>query len=320
MVDQALASIAQKARSVLNNGTAHGAVGSEHPRYELFHAASSICSQKVRAVLAHHGYPYVEHTLDIFLGQTYLPDYVRLRMVGCEDYGGALVSRHAGSTAATAGGCDGAVVPTLIDWAEEAVIVDSRRICIHLDQQVAQERRLRPDHLVAEIDDDLKTVDNLPNYQMLMGRTVGGAESDATRKGVGSALSLKKVAACDRYLEQCRDDPVLVAAYTAKRAKELSAADHLFTPEAMQAAYQAAETALKVLDDQLGTHGGVWLWGDRITMSDIFWGIELLRMDNVGVAHMWQDARLDRVAQYARTTAQIPAVQAAVQNWPGAVF
>jgi 2,5-dichlorohydroquinone reductive dechlorinase len=42
-------------------GVKHDTVAGTTPRFELFRAANSICSQKVRAVLAHHAMPYVEH-------------------------------------------------------------------------------------------------------------------------------------------------------------------------------------------------------------------------------------------------------------------
>ena len=189
---EALVSIVERASQALGGGD--GGAGDERPRFELFHAANSICSQKVRTVLAQHGLSYASHMVNLFQGQTYLPDYVRLRMVGCETLGGALVAHHSGSTATSAGGCDGAVVPTLVDWRSDEVMVDSKRICLHLDAQVAEADRLRPADLAATIDDELAVVDNLPNYQMLMGRTPSASEAEATKGGVGGAFSQRKVA------------------------------------------------------------------------------------------------------------------------------
>lgn len=290
------------------------------PRYELFHAASSICSQKVRVVLAHHALAYLGHELNMFAGQTYLPGYVRLRMLGCAAYGGALVARHSGSTSAAAGGCDGAVVPTLIDWDGEAVIVDSKRICLYLDDAQPKGVRLRPAALASAIDADLETIDNLPNYQMLMGRPVSDTESATSRGNTGASFSRRKVAWCSRYLDEHRDDPVLAAAYTAKMAKEGSAAEALFSPEAMQAAYDRAEGALVALDARLGSMASRWLHGEAVTMADLFWGIELLRMENTGVARFWQDGLLPHVAKYFGGANEIPAIRAAVVDWPGATF
>ena len=302
-------------------GSAGERVGAEDapPRYELFHGANSICSQKVRTVLAQHGLPYVGHTVNMFLGQTYLPGYVRLRMVGCTRFGGALMARHTGSTSASEGGCDGAVVPTLVDWQTREVVVDSKRICLYLDAQVPPGQRLRPAGLEAAIDAEIAVVDGLPNYQLLMGRTPAASEPGATKAGVGNSFSQKKVVWCDQYLAAHADEPALVQAYTAKRAKELSAAETLFSPEAMAGAYARAEQALQALEERLPRQGG-WLFGDAVSLADLFWGVELLRVKNMGCARFWEAGRLPHVAAFAGRTEALPAIAAAVVAWPGAMF
>ena len=321
MIDRSLETLVAEARAAL--GGAVVMVGPARdgaaPRYELFNAANSICSQKVRAVLAHHCLPYRSDAVNIFEGQTYLPGYVRLRMVGCGALGGGLASRHTGSTS-TAGGCDGAVVPTLVDWAAGTVMVDSRRICLYLDSQVDPADRLRPATLEPEIDAELEIVDNLPNYQLLMGRTAAAGEAAATRDDVGGNLSRRKVAWCDRFLREHADDAILVPAYTAKRAKELSAAEALFAPEAMRAAYHRAESALQAFERKLEPGRGPWLFGARPSLADLFWGIELLRMRNMGVATFWEGGRLPRVTAFAAAAEALPALRTAVLDWPGAMF
>ncbi len=320
-MDLDLISTVASARDALGSaGEPQGSGAEGKPRYELFHAASSICSQKVRAVLAQHAMPYLSNTLNMFVGQTYLPGYVRLRMLGCEHYGGALVSHHTGSTSTAAHGCDGVVVPTLVDWQKGEVVVDSHRICRHLDAQLVEENRLRPERLAALIDEDLELIDQMPNYQMLMGRTAGGGPSTADLKDKGAAFARRKVAWCDQYLEQYGDDSTLAAAYIAKRAKELSAADELFSPEAMQSAYARAEAGLVALERRLARRDSLWLYDDRLTLADLFWGVELSRMKNVGVAHFWEAGRLPEVERYATATETIPALRTAVTDWPGAMF
>jgi 2,5-dichlorohydroquinone reductive dechlorinase len=230
------------------------------------------------------------------------------------------VSHHSGSTSAAAGGCDGVVVPTLIDWQTGEVIVDSKRICLHLDAQMPEAARLRPRSLADAIDAELSIVDNLPNYQMLMGRRPSASEDAATKSGTGGSFSQRKVAWCDHYLQEHTDEAALVQAYTAKRAKELSAATELFTPEAMQAAYDRAAAALKEFERKLEQGNGRWLFGETVTMADLFWSIELLRMKNTGVATYWEEGRLPHVEQFAAAGEALRAVRAAVIDWPGAVF
>ena len=298
-----------------------GTTTSDAARYELFHAANSICSQKVRCVLAQHGFGYISHPVSLFEGQTYLPGYVRLRMIGCETLGGVLAAHHGGTTSTETGGCDGAVVPTLVDRPAGEVIVDSKRICLHLDAQALEAERLYPADLAAEIDAELVIVDNLPNYQMLMGRTPKGAEAAASRADTSAAFSRRKVAWCDRLIEEHAGDDVLVRAYAAKRAKELSAADELFAPGAMRIAYDKAEAALHVLEGKLAARAaGAWLFGERPTMADLFWGIELLRMTDVGTSHFWEGGRLPHVERFAAAAEALPAIRSAITEWPGARF
>lgn len=285
------------------------------PRFALFHAANSICSQKVRAVLAHHELAYVSHPLNLFAGQTYLPDYVRLRMIGCERHGGALVAHHNGSTAAS-DGCDGVVVPTLVDFETGEVIVDSKRICLTLDELAPEARRLRPDALGATIDAELTIVDAMPNYQMLMGRM---AASDTSGLAKQATFSERKVAWCDRYLEECAGEAPLFAAYTAKRAKELSAATGLFSEEAMQAATAKVEAALDGLEARLARRSPPFV-SDQPTMADLFWEIELLRIENLGHAAMWIDGRLPGVEAYFAALRALPCIRTAILDWPGALY
>lgn len=289
-------------------------------RFELFHAPNSICSQKVRAVLAHHEMAYVSSSMSIIAGETYLPNYVRLRMLACDLEGLPLASLHTGSTAVATGGCDPAVVPTLVDWAAGRVVIDSKRICIYLDDLPDRGSKLRPDDLAPEIDKELDLVDGLPNYQMLVGRTPDSHRYGASpRAGTGVNFAMNKVARCDRYLADFPDDEMLQRGYHAKRAKELSAAEQLFSPEAMLAAYERAEAACDLLDQTLARRDAGWLFGSELSMADLFWAIELLRMKNLGADKFWADGLRPHVADYVRRCEGAGAIRSAVLDWPGAI-
>jgi 2,5-dichlorohydroquinone reductive dechlorinase len=300
-------------------GQVLGANSDTAPRFELFHAANSICSQKVRTLLAHHEIPYVSHPVDMFKGQNYIPSYVRLRLRGCERLAIPLASAHSGSTSASTGGCDAVVVPTLVDLKEEAVLVDSKLICIYLDDLFPESSKLRPAKHVAAIDAEMAIVDNLPNYQMLLGKRPNSSGEAVSRNGYnGPAFSMAKVERCDKLLTEFASDPDLVAAYSAKRAKELQAAQQLFSPDAMQVAYAKAETACKDLDTKL--RGRDWLFGEKTTMADLFWMIELLRMKNVGAAGFWEGGKLPQVERFVSVAESLPSIRSAILDWPGALF
>lgn len=276
----------------------------------LFHAPNSICSQKVRAVLAHHAIPHTAHLLNIFAGETYDPAYVRVRMLGCTAAGLPLVDRHLGTTSVAAGGCDACVVPTVVDAATGDVTVDSLRICLDLDAHYAASG-LMPDALRAAILAELAVVDDLPNYQHLAVQVVpDGAPRNAFAAG--------KVARCDALLAEHGSDPVLRAAYEAKKAKEQSAADTLFDGAAMAAARDAVITALAGLETRLAGRSGPWLFGPDVTMADLFWGAELIRADDTGQSPLWADGALPHVAAYYDRLCALPVLRSAILNFPGA--
>jgi 2,5-dichlorohydroquinone reductive dechlorinase len=291
------------------------------PRYTLYHAPNSICSQKVRVVLAAKGVPYESRTLNLFEGETYLPDYVRLRVKGCDDAGLALAARHSGSTSATAQGCDACVVPTLYDRENGQVIVDSLRICELIDRHNMPAGSLVPEALAGAIRDEIDIVDNLPNYQMLAAKPPGEDRRPPSQRGKdGIGFATSKVARCDKYLEQFGDDPDLSRAYRAKRDKELDAKQTLFDPQSMKRAYEVMETSLGEFDRRLAKASQAWLFGAAPTMADLFWVINLARVDNLGAGHFWSDGRLPAVEAFYRRGRQLPAIKAAVLEWPGAVF
>src|SRR5271155_1059544 len=80
----------------------------QKPRFELYHASISLCSQKVRAVLAEKMAPFVSHDMNIIslkapsgeviAAENYHPDYVRLRLHGGKKLGRPLVSGYTGIT------------------------------------------------------------------------------------------------------------------------------------------------------------------------------------------------------------------------------
>ncbi len=283
-------------------------------KLHLYHAPNSICSQKVRAVLAQIDQPYESHLVNIFEGENYDPAYVRLRMSGCVAIGLPLAGEHLGSTSVSSAGCDACVVPTLVDADAAQVLVDSRRICLELDRaNPAAPGALMPAQLRARIEAEIAIVDELPNYQLL---AVGVGKAPAS--GLKNGFSIGKVARCDALLAEHADDEALCAAYASKRAKEQMAADRLFDAAPMARAYQAMAIALRELDARLAATNSGYLLADTVTMADLFWGVELIRLDDLGLSILWADGRLPRVADYFRKICALPAIAQAVIDWPGA--
>lgn len=279
----------------------------EPPNLHLFHAPNSVCSQKVRVVLLEAGTPFYSHQLNVGKGDTYLPAYVRLRAEVCLGNGYAFAADHLGSTSVTGTGCDACVVPTVIDEKSGTTLIDSLRICIALDRQLGA--GLRPAELESVIDRELAIVDSLPNYPLLASKMHG-----STTNG-GNAFALGKAKRCDALIAAHAGEPLLVAAYAAKRDKELAANNRLFTPAALARAEQDMQAALESLAGRLEPDR-VFLSSDRITLADIFWAVELIRNRDIGYGSAI-DA-LPRLAEYEARLRAVPSIQQAVLDWPGA--
>ena len=289
-------------------------------RYELFYHPNSICSQKVRAVLAYHHISYTARVVNIASGETYLPSYVRLRLIGCRSVPGPLARSHTGSTSVGASGCDAAVVPTLIDWIENEVIVDSKRICLRLDDAYSEEQRLRPASLAAQIDEEIDIVDNFPNYQLRVGRPPTGGETPVTKMGVGGqGFGMSKVARCNRYIRENLDEPALVEAYQSKLNKEQQGANELLTPVSMEKVYTTVKLALSRLERRLSDQGCDWLFSNEVTMADLFWAIQLLRIKNMCGDQFWGKGEFPMVRDYLHKVARLPSITASVTLGSGGV-
>lgn len=280
-------------------------------RFEPFHAANRICSRKVRTVLAHHAIGCRSRLMNIFAGQTYFPSHVRLRMMGCRHFGLPLVTTHTGSTSVS-GGCDPAVVPTLVDWQAGEAMVDSQRICNCLDSLVDEPRRLRPARLIAAIDAEIDVIDHLPNCPMLAGRPPGQGhparhpprprrrrvrtrEGQALRDLHGRPRRGRDPGAglCG---EAVRGGPGRGAALhgTGHAVRLRQGRRRLRHPRPHPG---LARDAVAVRG---GTrHGGPLLWG---------------------AAALWEGRGLHSIERYLRQAGQLPLLRTAVIEWPGALY
>ena len=88
----------------------------------------------------------------------------------------------------------------------------------------------------------------------------------------------------------------------------------------MHDAYGRAEAALVDLNEKLSRRRGAWIFGASVTLADLFWGIELLRMEKAGVAKFWENGRLPQVGEFFASTMTLPSIRLAVLDWPETVF
>lgn len=286
----------------------------------LYHAPNSVCSQKVRSVLFQQRRAFVSHLLNIFRGDTYDPSYVEARVSGCTEAGYALAMSHGesgeGSTSVSKTGCDPCVVPMLADVGCGSFLVDSQRICFTLAASDPNgPGKLLPAQFADTIARHIEVIDNLPNYQLLATHVAGGR-----RRGASSdnSFARSKVERCEKLIEQNKHDPDLVRAYTAKREKELRAANRLFGDAEIDQAHVRMIEAIETLETELSDDPACFLLGDKITLADLFWGVELIRFTDLGLDAAWANGKLPKVAAYYALLCEQESLKRAIIDWPEA--
>lgn len=60
-----------------------------------------------------------------------------------------------------------------------------------------------------------------------------------------------------------------------------------FPKEEMDKALDRLARALKRMNDVIAAHGGTWMMGDRLTLADVAILPVIVRMADIGLAHMW---------------------------------
>jgi glutathione S-transferase len=304
---------------------------SQKLRFELYHASISLCSQKVRAVLAEKMAPFASHDLsiislkspsgEVIAAENYHPAYVRLRLHGGKSLGRPLVSGYTGATSVDTEGFDPCVVPLLVDHDRGEVVVDSMRICAYIDREVSSSPQLVPASPSAAevVMAQVAIVDKLPNGRFLYGFHPDNDQRPDALKRVMADIYNNKIMALQKYMLENADDEDLVAAYRSKIAKEAGA-----KPVQRNAAFQRegramAEEAIHDLEADLKTRNDEWVCGSDFTLADVVWGVQLFRMQYLGLAMLWADrpAVSAYVARlYRRASIREEALKASAQYLP----
>jgi 2,5-dichlorohydroquinone reductive dechlorinase len=298
----------------------HFANGSGKPRFEAYFATFSVCSHKVRAVLAEKKIPHIAHVMRLFaradsIPDNYLPGYVRMRLQGAPD--ARLVGAYTGQSSVESEGFDPCVVPTLVDHLHQRVVVDSAVICEYLDREAEQGQLLVPAALSSEISRQIKLVDQAPHVAVLYGKNPhGDTRPESIAKPI-EGVHDRKIAYLKAAKAMVPDEPALIAAYNAKIKKEESAKGFIYERDQMLDAHLRMREHVSALQQQLATHSGTWVLGDTYTMADIMWSVSLFRLKWLGLGHLWEaDSANARVAQYVEQAFMRPSFRQAVIDFP----
>ena len=290
------------------------------PRFELFHSGPSLCSNKVRAVLAEKNIGYLSHDMNVvaaggMIPENYRPSYVRMRMLGGSYTG--LASGYSGRSSVTTEGLDPCVVPTLVDHEKERVIVDSSRICNYLDRESNTGTKLIPNYLADDIAAQIKLIDQAPHPAALYGVNPEGDRRPPEVRMLVDGIQERKILAINSIIAELDPNDPIIGAYQCKIAKETGSQNFVRDPENMREVYGELTAHVDALEAQLQKLDGEWAFGDDYTMADVLWTVSLFRMDSLGLAHAWDSGeQRPRVAEYTQRAIQRPSFQEAVVNWP----
>lgn len=289
------------------------------PELQLFHFGFSICSQKVRAVLDELD---VEYGSNQYAGpveyENYTPQYVRLRLASEIAQRANFVSSYSGGSSVESEGFDPLVVPTLVDTGSDKVLADSKLICLHLARSKRDRIDLLPTDLESQIMMQVDAVDRTPHVAMLYGanpeRDTRPEEIQARMPGIYK----KKYKKIRDFMAQVPDEPKLLEAYEAKLKKEEAAEHFVVDATEMSAAVALSESLVQGLEDTLARSSGPWIFGNRFTLADIFWGVSLIRLDYIGYSAFWNgNSPRTRVKAYYERITKRRCIINGVLRWPG---
>lgn len=277
------------------------------PRFELFHAASSLCSQKVRTVLHEKAISYRSNDMRILSSmgndglvpaEHYSPAYIRLRLVAARELGRAYVTGYSGRTSVDSEGFDPCVVPLLVDYQAGRVIADSKRICVYLDAVSRESVQLIPNEAGArtEVMRQVSIVDSIPNGALLYGFHPDADLRPEPLKQSMETVYDYKVKVLERLISDNADDLELVAAYRAKIVKESGGKKVCRDPAFQRAARDQAALLLVELERDLAAGSFAFLNGHAFSLADVFWGVNLVRLKYLGLSSIWEG--LAHVARY----------------------
>ncbi|SPS00877.1 glutathione S-transferase family protein [Cupriavidus taiwanensis] len=326
-----MSELAASARGAIADPARITIVGNDaNPRFELFHAASSLCSQKVRTVLFEKQLPYRSNDMlilsamgpdGVIPAEHYHPPYVRLRLMAGREIGRDFVSGYSGRPAVDTDGFDPCAVPLLVDYEASRVIADSRRICCYLDAVSRAPVQLMPDEdeVRAAVVRQMQIVDQMPNGAMLYGAHPEADRRPDALKTVMETVYDHKIAAIEAMLAGNAEDAELVTAYLAKLAKERGGRAVRRDAAFQRAARQHAAAALQELERTLAASPSPYVAGHAFSLGDVLWGVNLVRLSYLGLAPMWDD--LPHVGRYIDLLAKRPslcreAVRATIDSLP----
>ncbi|MBD3884568.1 glutathione S-transferase family protein [Phormidium tenue FACHB-886] len=243
---------------------------------ELFCASGSLCSQKVKLVLAEKNLEWKSHLLNLFTFDNLQPNYIRLNPRG--------------------------VVPTLLH--DDRVITDSAVIVRYLDEHFPHPRLIPIEPTVQEkIDNWINLQNRFPMREIMYGNY----------KGVGGFVLRRSVQIKEKLLLRLiQTNSELKEYYTAK-LKDVKQWNRT-VQDTNEIANLNAKIApmLDQLETQLNQTD--WLCGTGYSLADTVWTAVLNRLDELKFNYLWEGNTRPALSSYLNRLKARPSFKTAIQD------
>ena len=243
---------------------------------ELFCASGSLCSQKVKLVLAEKNLEWKSHLLNLLTFKNLQPSYIRLNPKG--------------------------VVPTLLH--DGRVITDSAAIVRYLDEQFPHPRLIPAESMLQEkMDRWIDLQNRFPMREVMYGNY----------HGIEGAVLRRSVQIKEKLLPKLiQANPELQEQYAAKLKDVRQWNYTIQNPNEIANLNAGIVPMLEQLETQLSQTD--WLCGASYSLADTVWTALLNRLDELKFGHLWEDSTRPALGSYLNRLKARPSFKTAIQD------
>lgn len=218
---------------------------------ELFHASESLCSQKVKLVLAEKNLEWKSHLLNLLTFENLQPNYIQLNPK--------------------------VVVPTLID--DGRVITDSATIIKYLDRQFPNPKLTPAEPKLQEkMNNWIDLQDRFPMRELMYGNY----------RGIEGIILRRSVRVKEKLLPQLiQTYPEFRQQYSAKLKDVREWNSTINNKQEIAEIDAKIKPILDRLEEQLSQTP--WLCGDTYSLADTVWTVVLKRLNELKYDLLWEN-------------------------------
>lgn len=243
---------------------------------QLYYASESLCSQKVKLVLAEKHLDWKGHLLNLLTFENLNPSYIALNPKG--------------------------VVPTLVH--DERVITDSIKIIQYLDETFPHPPLTPTAPELQELMQRWMTLQNQFPMREVMYGNYQGLEGRILRRSVQIKQKLLP--------QLMQAHPEFLASYEAKLKDVKQWSSTIQDRQAIASINRKIEPMLTQLETQLTQTE--WLCGTAYSLADVVWTAVLNRLEELKFGDLWADSTRPALAAYFQRLKARPNFKAAIQS------